>query len=127
MGFLQGFLDGINKALAAFGIDLTLLVAGLVGTGVGALLMKRAVNIMLLTFLASGAFVAAFGTLIWYEVFPLTNPMRSGAISFFIGVVGMSVLGKALALSEKADWWPLVRDALRKWMGLGLDKAEDEK
>lgn len=125
MNFVQGFFDAVNKVLVIFGLDLTLLVTGLVGTGIGALLMKRAINIMLVTFLISGALVASFGTLLWYELFPATNPMRSGMVSFFIGVVGMSFLGKMLALSEKADWWPIVRDALRKY--LGLDKAEDEK
>lgn len=95
---------------------------GVLGSLTALLFLKGPWQLKLGMFLAGAVFARyGTGTLVSY-----VNALDPGFAGYILGLVGMAIVAKIFEFWETLEAANLFQDALRKWLGLGPRKNDEE-
>lgn len=102
--------------------DLRVAGPGIAGSALALFFLRRPPFVMLGIFLG-GCLLSFFGSP-WTAEYLGVSQKGEGLIGFLMGLFGMALVAKLHDTIEQInpmDFWKTIKDALRKWLGLGAE------
>lgn len=89
---------------------------GAIGAGISMQFVKGLTWAQKVAMVGTGVVLAVVFTPLVIELMALPTGWSDG-IAALIGILGWAIVGSAIITIQKADWWGLISDVIRRWTG----------